>query len=357
MQANNIEKNYDYYRSMLGAIKPLRLSLDWQDEVTQVVIDSKKIKMFYNCKNGLTLHKESSADCHHLSDLEVFAKLKTISINNFYSRLMAHKWSRSIESINLSNVRYAYEVLSALDSFPNLKRLSTSGILPGNPLELPEQLRRRLTFLHTDAVRKWATLSGCEALECLCLNNWREMDFANMPFLSGVKEFHTEEYYQPTLDGIYSMPELEKLHIMESHVSDISALAEMPKLRRITLENGNLYDLSPLRGKRIDLLNISGNIVEDLSPLECCNIKHLNIDLNPISSLEPLAGQEDLEVLYLHCTGIRDLSPLKSCKNLKLLMLNVAHLPDKRQLKELSFIPYINRQPWTAFAEEYSLND
>jgi hypothetical protein len=269
---------------------------------------------------------------------------------------MPQCWSRSIESICLDNVRYAYEVLAALDSFPNLKRLTAKGIPPGNPLVLPEQLKGRLTYLNTDAVRRWATLLGCDALEVLYIHGWREIDFADMPFLPGVKDFFAREYYQTTLDGIYSMPNLETLHILESNIADISALSDMPKLRKITLENGNIYDLSPLCGKRIDLLDIRGNTVKDLTPLANCKIKHLIVDLNPIASLEPLAGQEDLEVLFLHCTGIRDISPLKSCKNLKNLRLNVEHLPDKRQLNELSFIPYINGEPFAAVAEEYSLN-
>jgi Leucine-rich repeat (LRR) protein len=100
--------------------------------------------------------------------------------------------------------------------------------------------------------------------------------------------------HEENLEALAKM-KLKVLHVTESdRLSDISALMGMKStLTNLVLKNcSSLRDLAPLKGMRLDELDISGCPVADLSPLADMEIRHLDMgkcqylhDLRPLERL------------------------------------------------------------------------
>jgi len=335
---------------------------DWIRMIEQLTVDRNGISLTYPASDGIMTHREFPCrfDGINMSDIDLLTGLKSIQIGSYDGRLYAHKWSENLESIRIEHATNSYEVLDAIDRFPELKRLTARIICgikgKGRPYSLPQQLKEKLIHLDANFICEWDALDGFSALESLTLFSGNVMTIlpplTDMPVLPSLKSLCLDRYSYTTLDGIENLPVVEVLNINNGMVSDLSALSGRKSIRELYACNNNLYDLAPLSDMDIGKLFIGSNMVEDLSPLANCKIKCLDIGGNPIDSIEPLAGHDNLEFLGLRGLPIKDLSPLYGCKNLRSLILDIETLPDKSQLEKLSFVPYINNQPFLVIWEK-----
>ncbi|NQV26759.1 MAG: hypothetical protein HQ518_20595 [Rhodopirellula sp.] len=123
------------------------------------------------------------------------------------------------------------------------------------------------------------------------------------------------------------------------NLTDISALQDMP-LRNATLYAcRSLKELSPLRNCRLSSVNCEATAVSDLSPLKGQPIYNARLCSRYISDITPLAGNEVLKVLDLtRAKGVTDLTPLEKMPNILDLRMDdaaVADLSPLRHLKDL----------------------
>ena len=90
-------------------------------------------------------------------------------------------------------------------------------------------------------------------------------------------------------------------------------MAELTQLERLELINNHISDISPLANlKGLEHLNLDANIISDVSPLaKLTKLKVLYLENNQISDVSPLARLTNLERLDLRSNAISDFSPLE----------------------------------------------
>ncbi len=176
-----------------------------------------------------------------------------------------------------------------------------------------------------------------------------------------------------TLQGIG----LKSLNLARCKVSNIEALTGMP-LTNLCLAGTKVSDLTPLKGMKLEILNLGWSVpVSDISPLRGMPLSDLTLDGNPINdeqlknlsgmplkkldlrwccvkdltllkglplnylrlygtpveNLNPLRGMPLHELDLNKCENIKDFSPIKDCKKLKILTL-----PENVDKKSVEFL-------------------
>ena len=126
----------------------------------------------------------------------------------------------------------------------------------------------------------------------------------------------------PSFDGkmtptINESGKLAELLFVTDDVTDISPIRALPWLRKLhvwgshpTNRTGKLADLSPLKGMKLEVLQLRCTQVSDLVPLAEMKLVYLSCSFTKVSDLSPLTGM-GLVTLYVNGTKVTDLSPLK----------------------------------------------
>jgi serine/threonine-protein kinase len=143
------------------------------------------------------------------------------------------------------------------------------------------------------------------------------------------------------------------LEFLADQVSDLSPVRALPHLKRLqcratTPSTNRLADLWPLKGTRLELLDVNGTLVTDLAVLPSLPLRSLNIGSTPVTDLGPLKGM-GLRKLHLDHTSIRSLAPLAG---MELEELSFIHTPltDSSALRELPKLRSVtcDYRPWGA---------
>lgn len=136
---------------------------------------------------------------------------------------------------------------------------------------------------------------------------------------------------------------LDVLHLNDNQISDLSPLRSMHSLRALYLDGNPLGDLTPLYGlQNLNTLSIRGCGVGETAldalaeALPACAILSDASDENVSDiSLGGLTFRSDVEELDLSGRGIRDLSALAACKELRRLNLSDNEITDLQGLMNL----------------------
>ncbi len=154
------------------------------------------------------------------------------------------------------------------------------------------------------------------------------------------------------LKEIKQLYSLDNLSLMNNSIKDISVLAELGGLSTLNLSDNKIEDISPLKKLTgLRTLYLDNNPVKDLTPLlsltslTTLSIRGISLSEEQISrlsaalpncaihtdteaadaidiSLGGVTFKSDVEELDLSGKGLRDISVLSSCKNLKKLNLS-----------------------------------
>jgi Leucine-rich repeat (LRR) protein len=128
---------------------------------------------------------------------------------------------------------------------------------------------------------------------------------------------------------------LEMLDLSQNaDLADLRPLAGMP-LKRLGLFATSVSDLTPLKGSKLEVLQLAGTRVTDLKPLKGLPLKMLVVNDTAVSDLTPLEGMP-LEGLECGNTKVSDLGPLR---RLRLRYLNVVGCRQLRDLTPLKDMP------------------
>ena len=93
-------------------------------------------------------------------------------------------------------------------------------------------------------------------------------------------------------------------------LKDLSPLAALNKVKQVVVQGGSqIADLSPLKGKPIEILTICNSKVADLTPLKGMPLKNLTLNSNQITSIEPAFG---MPLSHLELTGNSGLASLSA---------------------------------------------
>jgi hypothetical protein len=102
-----------------------------------------------------------------------------------------------------------------------------------------------------------------------------------------------------------------------------------------------IFDISPLKGLPLQMLNIEKTDVSDLSPLKGMPLYFLNIHATKVSSLKDLEGME-LETLLFSPSRIKDFNDFKIIRNMK----SIKYLGTSKKIPAEEF--------WKKFDKYYS---
>ncbi|MDB5313420.1 MAG: Serine/threonine-protein kinase pkn3 [Gemmataceae bacterium] len=139
---------------------------------------------------------------------------------------------------------------------------------------------------------------------------------------------------------------LESLDLYRTSVVDLSPLKGMP-LRWLGLHDTPVTDLSPLKGMPLQTLVLGGGPVADLSPLKEIPLVQLYVHDSAVSDLSPLAGMP-LKLLHTQGSAVRDLSPLRGL-NLAELVCDFNPWRDTDLVRSFPGLRRINRKPAAEF--------
>ncbi|MBF0244473.1 MAG: protein kinase, partial [Planctomycetes bacterium] len=119
-------------------------------------------------------------------------------------------------------------------------------------------------------------------------------------------------------------------------VKDLSPLAEAP-LKQLLIRGTGVCNISVLRGKPLEFLALDNLPIEDFSPLKEMPLIFLNLWGTRFSDLSILSGKKLLS-LILTDSAVTDLSPLSHFENLKLLYLAGTKIKDLSPLATLKLV-------------------
>ncbi|MBY0525423.1 MAG: protein kinase [Gemmataceae bacterium] len=126
---------------------------------------------------------------------------------------------------------------------------------------------------------------------------------------------------------------LERLECGWTEVSDLSPLAGMP-LKYLNCGGTKVSSLAPLERMPLVHLHCLNSLVRDLKPLVGMKLTYCNVGATAINDLKPLTGMP-LKSLYCHDTGIQDLQPLAGMKQLDVLHVHRTKVKDLTPIQDL----------------------
>lgn len=245
---------------------------------------------------------------------------------------------------NTSSCQAAFDKISSTKSLS----LDDSRIHDLSPLEG----FHAITSIDIESANLWdiSALGTLENLRFLILENTGPVDFQPLRKLQSLKSvafFHADNVYlEDNLAILQRIPSLTDLYLRAMQLSDVSQaiIGKMTQLRVLHITTApSLRDIEFLRGlKGLTVLNISGTNVVDIAPIATFTaLKSLWLVRTPVSDLAPLAqscGQ--LVSIALHQSLVSDFTPLRSCKNAKVMWLSGLHI---RDIPDLSHNPRLSQ--------------
>lgn len=125
----------------------------------------------------------------------------------------------------------------------------------------------------------------------------------------------------------------------EYNLEDISFVEYFPQLERLEIPASRITDISPLKNcTHLQYLNLSCAVhLEDISPLkDCTELQTLRLAGSPVEDISVLSELSDLQVLNLSETKVTDLSPLTKLNDLTVLLINKTQPMNIKQLADIS---------------------
>lgn len=115
-----------------------------------------------------------------------------------------------------------------------------------------------------------------------------------------------------TLGGLECLPNLQRLRLRSTRVTDLTPLAALRSMEYLELFDTPVADLTPIKGlTQLESLRLTGTKVKNLGPLAGLQqLKELSLDSTAVTDLTPILGLPQLRRLHLERTSIRDLTPL-----------------------------------------------
>jgi len=118
------------------------------------------------------------------------------------------------------------------------------------------------------------------------------------------------------ISALQYFPNLERLAIFGSQVSDLQPLTDLLKLKVLMVDDSAVSDLTPLAGmKQLEYLELKGNQIKDVTPLSGLTYLYgLDVSNNQIADFSPLYSLKMLKVLRIShnlasdASGFRDIA-------------------------------------------------
>ena len=181
--------------------------------------------------------------------------------------------------------------------------------------------------------RKWEFPRDTESIILRGEHNMSHLDLRELSRCTNLRKFVIQDLRYDMRISLFHLNKCSKLELLDVSGQGVYNVAfpTTTALKRIDLSDNliQVIDLKPLRGSsELIELNLRGNQLRqiDLTPLSSCTkLKKLNLASNQLESIDfnPLSTHTKLEVLNIGVNPLQngiDLTPLKSCRNLTILV-------------------------------------
>lgn len=141
----------------------------------------------------------------------------------------------------------------------------------------------------------------------------------------------------PDISFLSYFPNLQKLLIIGTGVTDITPVAKLSHLEDLTMNLNQITDISPVEKlSNLKKLSLSGNRISDLSPIaDLTKLTELRLEDNQISNLSPLENLKNLQILWIDDNKITDVTSLSGLTNLTELWIYANGITDPSPLASL----------------------
>jgi internalin A len=170
-------------------------------------------------------------------------------------------------------------------------------------------------------VQDISPLAELNSLEILNLDSTSVTDLSSLQNLH-LKELSLQSIHISDLSPLANMTSLEFLYLVSDDSSALSSLQNLRHLQTLRLAGYGFSDISLVANfQELTTLSFANTTVVDISPLTAlAALRQLSILEDPaqpgITDFSPLAKLTNLEMLWLECNQLKDISSLSSLINL-----------------------------------------
>ncbi len=220
----------------------------------------------------------------------------------------------------------------------------SDGVLP----EVAKLYALNTLSLKNNELRDLTALSGLGGLDTLDLSGNQIRELGPLAKLENLRRLVLDGNPLADLSPLYNLKQLSLLSIrdMELDKNAVLALSEALPGCAIELGSGEVYDILlggvSFHSDAVDL-NLSGRGIREISVLaDCKQLRSLDISGNQISDLQPLMNLPELEVLNLADNQVSDLRPLMGMGKLYSVNASANSISDTAALASLSAMSSLN---------------
>ncbi len=178
-------------------------------------------------------------------------------------------------------------------------------------VSIPDEALERVVRQTIGKFEGAITAADLESITSLTTSSLGAMDLTGLEHATNLAtlEFH---HTQVDLSFLARFPNLTRLRIEESRLTDISELSALTGLTHLNLKRNEISDISALASlTNLTTLNLRWNRISDISALaSLTSLTELDLARNEISDISPLAGLTSLTELMLPQNQISDVSAL-----------------------------------------------
>lgn len=235
--------------------------------------------------------------------------------------------------------------VSALGTIKNLRSLELEDTGPVDFSALSHNRRLSLVSLsYADNVyleHNLAILQALGTIKHLYLNRMKVSPKAQETIAKMTKLQDLQISGDPRFSDISfikNMPELIRLNVSETNVSDLSPLADAPQLWQLMLASTPVRSIDVLEHAcaKMKWLALHRTLVQDLTPLKHCTAATVFwLSWMNISEIPDFSANPKLQQLSINGNRITDLSPLTPITGLQVLRLDDNQITDVGAIKDL----------------------
>lgn len=203
--------------------------------------------------------------------------------------------------------------------------------------------KKDLEMLECFAYRSWS-----ENTEHMVISSLKGLEYAvNLRTLSLSSSYNYDDPFERAgIEDISPLKELNKLELLRlshNNIQDISELSGLTSLKKLYLSHNDISDLTPIYNLNITDLDIAFTLIEDIAPIVKFNdLRMLGVIKTPIKNFSVLSNMEELREFHASDSGLNNIDFLRTHINLKKLYIRDNNIANFKALEKIIEPEYID---------------
>ena len=302
------------------------------------------------------------------SILKKMVFLKSLTVNSGVSEELHNLSTLSnLTELKITNTAVSEDVIEAIGSLPQLKKLTLSGCSLTNISPLSKTTNVSFLDLSNNAIRNIDALSSMSKLQELNLNHNALTDLTALSANTALTSVDVSHNSITSLAALSTLTALTRLDANTNSLTELGEIGKLTVLSFFSVANNKLTDISQLVScTALTDLDISSNALTDISGLSSlknistfnfshnqvtaipawssdCALVSIDGSYNELTSLKNLGGLKKLNVVSMdYNKGITSLSALTKCPSLVKVNVYGTGITDVKALTSQSIVVNYN---------------